>query len=123
MIHPSLHKRRSATVGPTVSSLRTSRTGLWLLALYIAAEGIQGIVTGSRPETSRAGTALTAGTLLLEPPLGIAKRRLGQRLGSAATAREGTKNTLRLPWQVPCSPAWRPTPRCPGGSWTEWWRC
>jgi divalent metal cation (Fe/Co/Zn/Cd) transporter len=37
---------------------------------------------------------LTAGTFILEPPLGIAKRRLGQRLGSAATAGEGTQNLL-----------------------------
>jgi len=66
----------------------------WLLAPYIAVEGIQGLVTGSRPETSWAGIVLTAGTFLLEPPLGIAKRRLGQRLGSAATAGEGTQNLL-----------------------------
>ena len=66
----------------------------WLLAPYIAVEGIQGLVSGSRPETSWVGIALTAGTFLLEPPLGIAKRRLGQRLGSAATAGEGTQNLL-----------------------------
>jgi divalent metal cation (Fe/Co/Zn/Cd) transporter len=66
----------------------------WLLAPYIAVEGMQGLVAGDRPETSWAGIALTAGTFLLEPPLGIAKRRLGQRLGSAATAGEGTQNLL-----------------------------
>ena len=66
----------------------------WLLASYIAVEGIQGLIAGDRPETSWAGIALTAGTFLLEPPLGIAKRRLGQRLRSAATAGEGTQNLL-----------------------------
>jgi divalent metal cation (Fe/Co/Zn/Cd) transporter len=65
-----------------------------MLAPYIAFEGIQGLAGGSRPETSWAGIALTAGTFILEPPLGIAKRRLGQRLGSAATAGEGTQNLL-----------------------------
>ncbi len=66
----------------------------YLLAPYIAAEGIQGLAAGDRPGTSWVGIALTAGTFLLEPPLGIAKRRLGQRLGSAATAGEGTQNLL-----------------------------
>jgi divalent metal cation (Fe/Co/Zn/Cd) transporter len=66
----------------------------FLLAPYIAAGGIHGLIAGDRPETSWAGIALTAGTFLLEPPLGIAKRRLGQRLGSAATAGEGTQNLL-----------------------------
>jgi len=35
---------------------------------------------------------LTAGTAILEPGLGMAKRRSGARLGSAATAGEGTQN-------------------------------
>jgi len=37
---------------------------------------------------------LTAGTALFEPLLGTAKRRIGARLGSAATAGEGTQNLL-----------------------------
>jgi divalent metal cation (Fe/Co/Zn/Cd) transporter len=37
---------------------------------------------------------LTAGTAVFEPPLGIAKRRIGARLGSPATAGEGTQNLL-----------------------------
>jgi len=37
---------------------------------------------------------LTAGTAVFEPVLGLAKRRLGARLGSAATAGEGTQNLL-----------------------------
>jgi divalent metal cation (Fe/Co/Zn/Cd) transporter len=37
---------------------------------------------------------LTAGTALFEPALGLAKRRIGARLGSAATAGEGTQNLL-----------------------------
>jgi divalent metal cation (Fe/Co/Zn/Cd) transporter len=45
-------------------------------------------------ETSIAGLVLTAGTAILEPALGIAKRRIGARLGSAATAGEGTQNLL-----------------------------
>lgn len=66
----------------------------FLLAPYIAVEAAQGLAAGTRAETSIIGIALTAGTALLEPPLGIAKRRLGARLGSAATASEGAQNLL-----------------------------
>jgi divalent metal cation (Fe/Co/Zn/Cd) transporter len=66
----------------------------FLLAPYIAAEAALGLVNGDRPETSIAGLVLTAGTAILEPGLGIAKRRIGSRLGSAATAGEGTQNLL-----------------------------
>ena len=37
---------------------------------------------------------LTAGTAIFEPALGVAKRRIGVRLGSGATAGEGTQNLL-----------------------------
>ena len=37
---------------------------------------------------------LTAGTAVFEPALGVAKRRIGARLGSSATAGEGTQNLL-----------------------------
>jgi divalent metal cation (Fe/Co/Zn/Cd) transporter len=66
----------------------------WLLAPYIAAEAIWGLVSSDRPETSIVGLVLTTGTAILEPGLGIAKRRIGARLGSAATAGEGTQNLL-----------------------------
>jgi divalent metal cation (Fe/Co/Zn/Cd) transporter len=66
----------------------------FLLAPYIAADALWGLVHGDRPETSITGLVLTAGTAILEPGLGIAKRRVGARLGSAATAGEGTQNLL-----------------------------
>jgi divalent metal cation (Fe/Co/Zn/Cd) transporter len=66
----------------------------FLLAPNIAAEAIRGLITGDRAETSIAGIVLTAGTAIFEPALGIAKRRIGARLRSAATAGEGTQNLL-----------------------------
>jgi divalent metal cation (Fe/Co/Zn/Cd) transporter len=66
----------------------------WLLAPYIAAEAIRALATSDRAETSIAGLVLTAGTAVLEPALGLAKRRIGTRLGSAAIAGEGTQNLL-----------------------------
>ena len=66
----------------------------FLLAPYIAAEAIRALAGGDRAETSIAGLVLTAGTAIFEPALGVAKRRIGARLGSAATAGEGTQNLL-----------------------------
>ena len=66
----------------------------YVLAPYIAAEALRALATGGRAETSIAGLVLTAGTAILEPALGLAKRRIGARLGSAATAGEGTQNLL-----------------------------
>jgi divalent metal cation (Fe/Co/Zn/Cd) transporter len=66
----------------------------FLLAPYIAAEAIRALAAGDRPETSIVGLILTAGTAVFEPALGVAKRRIGARLGSPATAGEGTQNLL-----------------------------
>jgi divalent metal cation (Fe/Co/Zn/Cd) transporter len=66
----------------------------YLLAPYIGLEAIRSLAAGDRAETSIAGLVLTAGTAILEPGLGVAKRRIGARLGSAATAGEGAQNLL-----------------------------
>jgi divalent metal cation (Fe/Co/Zn/Cd) transporter len=66
----------------------------WLLAPYVAVESIRDLVGQHRPETSVLGIGLTVSSLLLMPALGIAKQRLGARLGSAATAGEGGQNLL-----------------------------
>jgi divalent metal cation (Fe/Co/Zn/Cd) transporter len=66
----------------------------FLLAPYIAAEAIRALAAGERAETSIVGLVLTAGTAIFEPALGVAKRRIGARLGSSATAGEGTQNLL-----------------------------
>ena len=66
----------------------------YLLAPYIAVEAIRALVAGDHAETSIIGLALTAGTAIFEPALGVAKRRIGARLGSSATAGEGTQNLL-----------------------------
>ncbi len=66
----------------------------YLLAPYIAAEAVWGLAHGERPATSITGLVLTAGTAILEPGLGLAKRRIGTRLNSAATAGEGAQNLL-----------------------------
>lgn len=66
----------------------------WLLAPYVAIEAVHKLIAGEHPDTSALGIALTALALVLMPGLGIAKRRLGERLDSGATAGEGTQNLL-----------------------------
>src|ERR1700735_3785182 len=66
----------------------------WLTAPYIAAESIHHLLDQHHAETSVIGIALTAASLLLMPILGRAKHRLADRLGSAATAREGAPTHL-----------------------------
>jgi divalent metal cation (Fe/Co/Zn/Cd) transporter len=66
----------------------------FMLAPYVAVEAIRSLVAGNRAGTSIAGLMLTGGTAAFEPALVVAKRRIGARLGSAATAWQGTKNLL-----------------------------
>lgn len=66
----------------------------FLLAPYVAAEAIHKLVIGERPGTSWLGIGLTVTSLIGMPLLGIAKRRLADELGSAATRGEGTQNLL-----------------------------
>lgn len=66
----------------------------WLIAPYIAAESVHDLLAQARPETSVIGIALTALALVVMPLLGWAKKQLGARLESQATAGEGTQNYL-----------------------------
>jgi divalent metal cation (Fe/Co/Zn/Cd) transporter len=66
----------------------------WLTAPYIAAESVHHLFGAHHADTSVIGMALTAASLLLMPILGRAKHVLAVRLGSAATAGEGTQNYL-----------------------------
>jgi divalent metal cation (Fe/Co/Zn/Cd) transporter len=66
----------------------------FLLAPYVGGEAIHKMVTGERPETSWIGIALVSTSVVGMPFLGIAKRRLADKLGSVATRGEGTQNLL-----------------------------
>jgi divalent metal cation (Fe/Co/Zn/Cd) transporter len=66
----------------------------WLTAPYIGAESMRHLFHEHHAETSVIGIGLTAASLVLMPILGRAKHSLAERLGSAATAGEGTQNYL-----------------------------
>lgn len=66
----------------------------WINAPYIAAESVRHLFGEHRSEGSAIGIAITAAAVLVMPILGRAQRRLGNRLGSAATVGEGVQNYL-----------------------------
>jgi divalent metal cation (Fe/Co/Zn/Cd) transporter len=66
----------------------------FLLAPYVALEAAHTLWTAEEPSTSWLGIALVTSSLVGMPALGLAKRRLADRLGSAATRGEGTQNLL-----------------------------
>jgi len=66
----------------------------WLLAPYITLQSCYDLATRQHATVSRLGIALTVSSIVIMPALGQAKRRLGARLGSSATAGEGNQNLL-----------------------------
>jgi divalent metal cation (Fe/Co/Zn/Cd) transporter len=84
------------TLSPTIEARAQKAVAMtfFLLAPFIAYEAITALVDASRAETSWVGIGLAMTSLLVMPLLGIAKKRLGARLGSAATRGEGEQNLL-----------------------------
>jgi divalent metal cation (Fe/Co/Zn/Cd) transporter len=87
--------------GARMFSQRAERRAQILVALqffilvpFIVYEALDKLLSGGGVETSYLGIALTVATLAICQPLGLAKRRLGARLGSGATIGEGTQNLL-----------------------------
>jgi len=66
----------------------------FLLAPYVALEALVSLARGHHAETSWLGVGLSIGSLAICPGLGVAKRRIGTSLGSAATRGEGKQNLL-----------------------------
>lgn len=66
----------------------------FILAPYVTVEAVRALVTGHEADTSWLGVGLTLGSAIFMPAFGIAKQRVGTKLGSAATRAEGTQNML-----------------------------
>jgi divalent metal cation (Fe/Co/Zn/Cd) transporter len=66
----------------------------FILAPYIAVEALRDLIDGHQPEASWVGVGLAVSSIVLMPALGIAKQRIGDRIGSAATTGEGAQNLL-----------------------------
>ncbi|WP_405140829.1 cation transporter [Sphaerisporangium sp. NBC_01403] len=66
----------------------------WLLAPYLVLHVAYDLGSGQRSVPTVLGVVVTTISLVSMPLLGVAKRRLGARLGSVATTGEGTQNLL-----------------------------
>jgi divalent metal cation (Fe/Co/Zn/Cd) transporter len=66
----------------------------FVLAAYVGVEAIRTLIAGDHPEASWVGIGLAAFTAPTMPLLALAKRRVGSRLGSAATVQEGVQNMV-----------------------------
>jgi divalent metal cation (Fe/Co/Zn/Cd) transporter len=66
----------------------------FLLAPYLAQAAIRALAAGDHPSTSWVGIGLSISSIIVMPLLGRAKQRIGERLGSGATAGEGAQNLL-----------------------------
>lgn len=66
----------------------------FLLAPYVGVESIRALVRGDHAQASWVGVGLAVTSVILMPALAVAKQRLADQLGSAATAGEGRQNML-----------------------------
>jgi hypothetical protein len=87
--------------GPRTMSRHSERTaqrlvaGTFLVLIpFFVYEAIRRLIDGSDTTSSVLGIAVTTSAIILMPVLGRAKLRLGQRLGSGATAGEGVQNLM-----------------------------
>jgi divalent metal cation (Fe/Co/Zn/Cd) transporter len=76
------------------SAQKLVAVSFYLLAPYIAIEALRALLAQHHAQTSVIGICLIAASLLICPWLGLAKRRLGDRLSSPTTRGEGTQNLL-----------------------------
>jgi divalent metal cation (Fe/Co/Zn/Cd) transporter len=66
----------------------------FLLAPYSAQDAIRALIATEHPSVSWVGIGLSVSSIVVMPLLGRAKQRIGERLGSGATAGEGAQNLL-----------------------------
>jgi divalent metal cation (Fe/Co/Zn/Cd) transporter len=66
----------------------------FLLAAYVGVESVRSLIGGHEPGTSWLGVGLAAFTTPTMPLLALVKRRVGRRLGSAATVKEASQTQL-----------------------------
>jgi divalent metal cation (Fe/Co/Zn/Cd) transporter len=89
----------SAHLGPTAERRAARGAGLLLLALgaYIVTDSARILLTGTRPESSGIGIAVTALSLIVMPLLARAKLSVARKLGSRAL-RADAHETIVCAW-------------------------
>jgi divalent metal cation (Fe/Co/Zn/Cd) transporter len=66
----------------------------FILAPYVAIESVRALIDGHHADVSPVGIALAVFSLVTMPLLGVAKQRIADEIGSAATKGEGRQNIL-----------------------------
>jgi divalent metal cation (Fe/Co/Zn/Cd) transporter len=66
----------------------------FVLAAYVGIEAARTLAAGDEPATSWVGIGLALFTASTMPLLALAKRRVGRRLASSATVKEGAQNMV-----------------------------
>jgi divalent metal cation (Fe/Co/Zn/Cd) transporter len=66
----------------------------FILAPYVGFESVKALVAGEHADVSWLGIALSASSMVVMPCLGVAKQRIADEIGSAATKGEGRQNML-----------------------------
>jgi divalent metal cation (Fe/Co/Zn/Cd) transporter len=66
----------------------------FVLAPYVGLESVKALIQGERANETLVGILLALGSVIFMPMLGIAKQRIADQLGSAATKGEGRQNML-----------------------------
>jgi divalent metal cation (Fe/Co/Zn/Cd) transporter len=66
----------------------------FILAPYVAVESVRALAGGAHADVSVLGMALAVWSLVTMPLLGVAKQRIADEIGSAATKGEGRQNVL-----------------------------
>ena len=98
---------RMLSVTAETTAGKAVAVSLLLLACYLAVQGVHDLLSGQESRTSVLGILVTAASVVFMPALGVVKRRLGWRLGSAATAGEGRKTCCTRPRPPPFWWGWR----------------
>jgi len=66
----------------------------FILAPYVGVESVRALIGAEHPDVSVLGMTLAVWSLVTMPLLGIAKQRIAEEIGSAATKGEGRQNVL-----------------------------
>lgn len=86
------HRIHSATAEDRAQKLVAVQ--FFILAPYVAFESARALINGERADETMVGILLALGSVIFMPMLGIAKQRIADQLGSAATKGEGRQNML-----------------------------
>ena len=109
--HLALHRLTRVSQTAEQRAQKLVAIQFFLLAPYVGVESVRALVGGEHPDVSVVGMALAVGSLVTMPLLGIAKQRIAEQIGSAATKGEGRQNMLCAYLAGALLSAWRATRR------------